>query len=87
MIKVYRQVSFCYFKDLIFFAEAECRLIFSYQFFWCKNKLNQGDIRSRYPHGNTPIFPYEGIISPIAFEAPVEVGTIDWLADRASLIL
>ena len=25
------------------------------------------------------------IISPIAFEAPVEVGTIDWLADLALL--
>ena len=25
----------------------------------------------------------EGIISPIAFDAPDEVGTIDWLADRA----
>ena len=27
----------------------------------------------------------EGIISPIAFEAPVDVGTIDWLADLALL--
>ena len=27
----------------------------------------------------------EGIISPIAFDAPVEVGTIDWLADLALL--
>ena len=26
-----------------------------------------------------------GIISPIAFDAPVDVGTIDWLADRALL--
>ena len=31
-------------------------------------------------------FPFsDGIISPIAFEAPVEVGTIDWLADLALL--
>ena len=27
----------------------------------------------------------DGIISPIAFEAPVDVGTIDWLADLALL--
>ena len=27
----------------------------------------------------------EGIISPIAFDAPVEVGTIDWPADLALL--
>ena len=26
-----------------------------------------------------------GIISPIAFDAPVDVGTIDWLAARALL--
>ena len=31
-------------------------------------------------------FPFkDGIISPIAFDAPVEVGTIDWLAERALL--
>ena len=31
-------------------------------------------------------FPFKlGIISPIAFDAPVDVGTIDWLADRALL--
>ena len=31
-------------------------------------------------------FPFRlGIISPIAFDAPVDVGTIDWLADRALL--
>ena len=31
-------------------------------------------------------FPFnEGIISPIALEAPVDVGTIDWLADLARL--
>ena len=29
----------------------------------------------------------EGMISPIAFDAPVEVGTIDWLADLALLDL
>ena len=32
------------------------------------------------------ILPFnEGIISPIVFEAPVDVGTIDWLADLALL--
>ena len=31
-------------------------------------------------------FPFnEGIISPIAFDAPVDVGTIDWFADLALL--
>ena len=31
-------------------------------------------------------FPFnDGIISPIAFDAPVEVGTIDWPADLALL--
>ena len=31
-------------------------------------------------------FPFKsGIISPIALEAPVDVGTIDWLADLALL--
>ena len=76
------------FLDWFFETSLKASLIFSLFSSFLVQKTNS--IRDTFGVGTliaTPSnLPFnDGIISPIAFEAPVDVGTIDWLADLALL--
>ena len=81
-----------YFKNFIFFLlnSSNAELILSILKFFSETKSNStndtlGVGTLMATPSSLPL--RDGIISPIAFDAPVEVGTIDWLADRALLDL
>ena len=75
---------------LSFVLEAENKELFNFFMVIFFFTLNINSINETFGVGTliaTPSsLPFnEGIISPIAFDAPVDVGTIDWLADLALL--